>query len=291
MKRIVVIITVCMLALGTPVTAFASSLDEVVAGSETTKQQTTENKQTTENASQPVKQTQPTQSTQPQQQTQPTQQTGYSTEQYLEDIKNANDLSAPSPGATKVNQGITKVASFIVQILSYFITAFLVVRVLVDLCYICVPFTRSFLANGYGGNPQTGGGMGPQQSGMGMGMNSGMGGMGMGIGMGMHGGYGMNRMGMGGMGIQGGNAPGANPAMGRVQWVSTAALNAAAAEQIVGPDGKAISPLKMYAKDMIVVLVITPVLLTLAITGVLTDLGFLIGKLIADTVSGIGGML
>ena len=132
-----------------------------------------------------------------------------------------------------------------------------------------------------------------QQSGMGMGMNSGMGmGMGAGIGgMGMHGGYGMNRMGMGGMGIQGGNAPGANPAMGRVQWVSTAALNAAAAEQIVGPDGKAISPLKMYAKDMIVVLVITPVLLTLAITGVLTDLGFLIGKLIADTVSGIGGML
>jgi keratin, type II cytoskeletal I (fragment) len=133
--------------------------------------------------------------------------------------------------------------------------------------------------------------MGPQQSGMGMGMNSGMGGMGMGIGMGMHGGYGMNRMGIGGMGMQGGSVPGANPAMGRVQCVSTAALNAAAAEQIVGPDGKAISPLKMYAKDMIVVLVITPVLLTLAITGVLTDLGFLIGKLIADTVSGIGGMI
>ena len=280
MKRIVVIITVCMLALGTPVTAFASSLDEVVSSSGTTKQQTTENKQTQSN--------QQTQSTQ---QSQSNQKPDYSTEQYLEDMNKANDLSAPSPGATKVNQGITKVASFIVQILSYFITAFLVVRVLVDLCYICVPFTRSFLANGYGGNPQTGGGMGTQQSGMGMGMNSGMGGMGMGIGMGMHGGYGMNRMGMGGMGIQGGNAPGANPAMGRVQWVSTAALNAAAAEQIVGPDGKAISPLKMYAKDMIVVLVITPVLLTLAITGVLTDLGFLIGKLIADTVSGIGGML
>ena len=288
MKRIVVIITVCMLALGTPVTAFASSLDEVVSSSGTTKQQTTENKQS--HSKQQSKSNQQTQSTQ---QSQSNQQPDYSTEQYLDDMKKANDLSAPSPGATKVNQGITKVASFIVQILSYFITAFLVVRVLVDLCYICVPFTRSFLANGYGGNPQAGGGIGMQQSGMGMGMNSGMGmGMGAGIGgMGMHGGYGMNRMGMGGIGMQGGSVPGANPAMGRAQWVSTAALNAAAAEQIVGPDGKAISPLKMYAKDMIVVLVITPVLLTLAITGVLTDLGFLIGKLIADTVSGIGGML
>ena len=41
---------------------------------------------------------------------------------------------------------------------------------------------------------------------------------------------------------------------------------------------------------MVVVLVITPILLTLAITGVLTDLGFLLGELITNAVSGIGTM-
>ena len=78
-------------------------------------------------------------------------------------------------------------------------------------------------------------------------------------------------MGMGGMQGQ----MGAQPAMGRIQWVSNAALNAAAAESVVGPDGKAVSPFKAYMKDMTVVLVITPVLLVLAISGALTDLGFL----------------
>ena len=114
------------------------------------------------------------------------------------------------------------------------------------------------------------------------------GGYGMRGGMGMGG---MNGMGaMGGMGMQG-SAPGASAAMGRVQWVSTTALNAAAAEQVVGPDGKPMSPLKTYAKDMVVVLVITPILLTLAITGVLTDLGFLIGKLLTDAIANIGQMI
>ena len=53
-------------------------------------------------------------------------------------------------------------------------------------------------------------------------------------------------VGMGGM--QQGSQPGATPAMGRIQWISTAALNAVASEQVPGPDGRAQSPLKMYAK-------------------------------------------
>ena len=298
MKRILVLTTVCMLTLGAPITAFASSLDEVVSG-----QETTTSVEQTEATEQPTQQPAAEQPAQPAEPAQPAPQSSYTTDEYLQDIQHATDLSEPSPGATKVNQGITKVASFIVQILAYFITAFLVVRVVIDLCYICIPFTRSFLANGYGGNPQAGGGgMGMQQPGMGMG-GMGMGGMGMGamggmgmggMGMGMRGRYGMG--GMGGMGagmnmgaMQG--QMGANPAMGRIQWVSTAALNAAAAESVVGPDGKAISPLKTYAKDMVVVLVVTPILLTLAITGVLTDLGFLLGSLLADAVSNIGTML
>ena len=219
---------------------------------------------------------------------------------YVDEIKDATNLSEKSAGATKLNAGIKKVASFIVQVLSYFATACLVVRVLLDIVYIVLPFTRSFLANGYAGNPQSQG-TGMQQPGMG-GMGSmGMGGMGMG-GMGM-GGYGSSRYGMGGMGSmgmggmgmnamqQGMSQPGATPALGRIQWVSTAALNAAAAESVVGPNGKAVSPLKAYAKDMVIILVITPIFLVLAVTGALTDLGFLIGEMLANAVSGIGGMM
>ena len=102
--------------------------------------------------------------------------------------------------------------------------------------------------------------------------------------------YRMGMGGMGGMGMQQGQM-GASPAMGRVQWVSSAALNAVAAEQMPGPDGKPQSALKAYAKDMMVVLIITPILLTLAITGVLTNLGFLIGDVIAKGITSISGML
>lgn len=218
-----------------------------------------------------------------------------SADEYIESTKNAADLTAVNTaGADKVNEGIRTVAAFIVRILSYFLTAFLIVRVILDLVYIALPFTRSMLSNGYAGNPAAGGGgMGMQQTGMGM-QQPGMGmGMGMGIGAGMRGGYGMNRMGMGGMGGMGmqQGQMGASPAMGRIQWVSSAALNAVAAEQMPGPDGKPQSALKAYAKDMMIVLIITPVLLTLAITGVLTNLGFLIGDVIAKGITSISGMI
>lgn len=224
--------------------------------------------------------------------------------EYIDHIKDATDLDTPSEGATKVNEGIKKVASFVVQILAYAATALLVVRVLLDIIYITLPFTRSFLSNGYAGNAQAGGAGMPGQPGMGgMGMG-GMGGMGMG-GMGSMGGMGMGGMhsrygGMGGMGAMGGmggmqngmSQPGASPALGRIQWVSTAALNAAAAEAGgVGPDGKPISPLKLYAKDMFIILILAPIFLVLAVSGALTELGFLIGELLAKALSSAGGMI
>ena len=103
-----------------------------------------------------------------------------SADEYIENTKNAADLTTvDTAGADKVNDGIRTVAAFIVRILSYFLTAFLVVRVILDLVYIALPFTRSILSNGYAGNPAAGGsGMGMQQPGMGgMGMGAGMGGM------------------------------------------------------------------------------------------------------------------
>lgn len=200
-------------------------------------------------------------------------------------MKDATKLDGHDANADKVNQGLKKVISFIVQILSYLATLLLVLRVVLDVIYISIPFSRALLANGYSGSAQSAnpGGM---SGGMGMGGMSG--GMGMG---GMSGGMGMGGMSGGmGMGPSQGQA-GASSALGRIQWVSTAALNAAEAEKGVGPDGKAISPLRVYAKDMMIVLILAPILLVLAVTGVLTRLGILIGTALANFIDGIGNML
>lgn len=206
-------------------------------------------------------------------------------------MKDATKLDGHDPNADKVNQGLKKVISFIVQILSYAATLLLVLRVLLDIIYISIPFSRAILANGYAGSAQAAGqngmqgGMGGMSGGMGMGMGGMSGGMGMG---------GMNRMGgmQGGMGMgQPQGQAGASSALGRIQWVSTAALNAAEAEKTVGPDGKAINPLKLYAKDMAIILILAPLLLVLAVTGVLTRLGILIGTALANFIDGIGNMI
>jgi hypothetical protein len=275
MKRVMMLAVACMLTFGTPaISVYANSLDDIV-NEETA--DTTDSSADNSNSSD---------------QTSTSSEYVTANDAYINNIKEATTLSEPSAGATKVNEGIKKVASFIVQILSYFVTALLVVRVLLDLTYITLPFMRSALANGYQGN-------GAATGNTGMGMQGGMG-MGGGMSMGGMGGYGMNRgMGMGGYGMGGGmgmnrgmgGMQGASPSTGRTQWVSNAALNAVAAESCVGNDGKAVSPLKMYAKDMFIVLIITPVLLLLAITGTLTNLGFMIGDLIVSMVNGIGSML
>lgn len=218
----------------------------------------------------------------------------------VDKIKDATRFDESDPNADKVNQGLKKVISFIVQVLSYAATALLCLRVVLDILYISIPFSRAILANGYAGSAQATGqnGMQPGMGGMG-GMNGmggmgmgGMGGMGMnrGMGMGMGGMGGMNGMGMNGMGQAQGQM-GASNALGRIQWVSTAALNAAEAEKTVGPDGKAISPLKLYAKDMMATLILAPLLLVLALTGVLSRLGILIGTALANFIDGIGNMI
>lgn len=287
MKRVVSLVATCVLALCiTAMPVAASSLDDVVNSQQT---ETTTETQTPVDDNTDITGSNLT--------------TG--NDQLIDELKSANTLDGTSNSASKINQGVKKVASFVVQVISYFITAFLVVRILLDICYIVLPFTRKWLANGYMGNVQAGvgmadgagmgmggmgmrGGMGMGGMGMGgMGMNGmgmGMGGMGMGRGMGMRGG--MNGMGMSGQGMQG-----ANPLPGRIQWVSTAALNAVAAESCGGVDGVPDNPLKVYVKDMVPILILTPILLVLAITGALQNLGFLIGDLLANALSQAGGMI
>lgn len=285
MKRLRGIICAFVIALSIPsITVSATTLDDVINEQQENEEQQAPPQQAPE-------------------QPNTTQNTGSSTSDVgglykngalIDDIQDASTLDGPSEGATKVNQGVKKVATFIIQILAYGVTCLMVVRVVLDLTYITLPFTRSILANGYGGQVMGQQGMG--QPGMGGGMGGmGMGGMGMGGGYGMRGGMGMggmgmNRMGMGGMGMQGGSQPGASPAMGRVQWVSTAALNAVTNETQSGPDGRPQSPLKMYSKDMIPMLTVTPILLVLAISGVLSDLGFMLGELLTRAISGLGNM-
>lgn len=253
---------ICIVVFGCHMTAYASSLDDVVNKTQSSNSETS----SSNNLSQP--------------QQQPQSQDDYN-KSYIDSLQSATNLEAESASVTKVNSYIQKIASVLVQVISYFIIAFLVVRILLDICYIVLPFTRKFLGNGYQGQPSEG------QPGMG-----GMGGMGMSS-MGM-GGYGsryggMQGMGMGGMGMGGMQGQGMTPA-GHIQLVSEAALNAAAPGNI-GADGRHVSALKVYAKDMTTTLVLTPILLVLAITGVISKLGFLIGFLIAKAASSLGNML
>jgi hypothetical protein len=282
MKKFMILTLTCLLTVGAPVvtiSANASTLDDIINEQQTVEATVDSTPVTTESATT----TTTSSSTQDS--------IKQSNQEYINSLREATTLDGESEAATKVNQGIKKVASFIIQVLSYVIVLFLVVRVVVDLCYILIPFTRSFLGNGFQGTAPSGG----QQPGMNGGGIGGIGGIGA-----MNGyssGYGMNRY-SGGIGGYGSSMnsmnvgqQGAQQPAGRTQWVSNAALNAVAAQSVVGPDGKPASPLKIYAKDMIVVLVVTPILLTLAITGVLTDLGFLLGQLLANAISGISGMV
>lgn len=206
----------------------------------------------------------------------------------VSELEGAADMSDPAVGIESVTSGIKEVASYVIQILSYAVIILLVLRVVLDITYIGLPFVRSFLANGYQGNAQAGAGGAPNSA-----MTGGMPGFG-----GIAGMHGAGSMGMGGM--QGMNQMNSmnqsvvsnNTSNGsKVQLVSNAAMNAVAAESSIGPDGKAVSPFKMYVKDMIVVLILVPVLLTLAITGALTDLGFFIGSLLVELIEGIGSMI
>lgn len=220
---------------------------------------------------------------------------------FIAGLNQAADLTGNVEGVAEVTSGIKLVVSWIVQVLSYGITILLALRVVLDLAYIGLPFTRAFLANGYQGNAQAGAG-GMPNSMMNGGMAGPMGGgmMGGPMGGGMMGGGMYGRSGMYGRGPMGGAMGQSNMAanmnqggsmMGRIQWVSNAALNAVAAESSVGPDGRAVSPFKNYCKDMAVVMVLVPVLLTLAVTGTLTNLGFLIGDMLVDAIASVGDMI
>lgn len=214
----------------------------------------------------------------------------------IDDIAGGLDHSTDESGIVKeVGGQINYYAGIVIQILAYLITAGLTISKLLDIMYIAIPLTRKWLANGYMGNAGAAGtpnamGGGMMNPGMGGMMAPGMGGMGgsrYGMG-GMNAMNGMNAMG-GGMGPMADNRMAAQnqPASGRPQFVSNAALNAVATESVLGTDGRGQSAFKLYVKDMMISIVVTGVLIVLCLTGVVAKLGFMLGNFIGDIIQGI----
>lgn len=146
-----------------------------------------------------------------------------------------------------VNKAIYKTQSFIVQIIAYALTIMLTLRTLFDLTYIAIPFSRSpidRISGTMGGN---------------MGQNMGN----------------MGGQSFGGQSGQFNQPPAASGASAsgatRVQLISDEARAAIQSPRVF----------RTYAKSMAVTLIATTVMLVLALTGALTDLGFIIGKALA----------
>lgn len=207
--------------------------------------------------------------------------------EFMGKLQESSDLSDEKETAAKVAEPIRNFVAILVQILSYIITICLALRVVLDLAYIALPFSRVLLGNGFTGSAQNAsqppmmnaGGPGAGGNFFNSGYNSSLGysaGRALGQQVGASGQVGMA------------NQVNAN---NNVQLVSSAALNAVASEGALGGDGKPMNAYKLYAKDMLVILVLTPVFLVLAVTGTLTDLGFLIGDALTGVIATIGGLI
>lgn len=189
------------------------------------------------------------------------------TNEMIKGLSSVADMTEQSETVVRIVTPIQKIVTVLVQVGCYILTLGLMLRCVLDLIYILVPFSRELLMPGGGGNAAGG-------SGMGMGMDSGYG---------MNGGYGGGYGGYGGGygGRRNNNNRGRASAGGR-QWVSEAAVQAS--QQ---PSGA----LSMYAKDMTMVLILTPILIVLAISGTFVDLGFLIGSAVTSFIGGTGSSI
>lgn len=170
---------------------------------------------------------------------------------YINGLQQIDLTQTPDSQAAQIVNGVNsmiyKTQSFIVQIIAYALTIMLTLRTLFDLTYIAIPFSRNPIDRISG---QPGGNMGQNMSNM---MSQGQT--------------------FGGQDRQF-NQPPASGATGstsgatRVQLISDEARAAIQSPRVF----------RTYAKSMAVTLIATTVMLVLALTGALTDLGFIIGK-------------
>lgn len=200
----------------------------------------------------------------------------------FKDLGNLSVYTESNPESSKVGQAMSKGAGFLINILLAVLTIGLVFRIIFDLLYICLPFARSFLSNGYVSSIKSNNNS-----------NMGLSGMPFLLGRNM-----MN---------QGNNCPANNNNMinnefnemarqnalrvhgKKIQWISNKALDSVVLESMENDENS--TALRIYMKNMIVVLVLTPILIALAVTGVLTKAGFALGSIIVSLINGFGGMM
>lgn len=195
----------------------------------------------------------------------------------IDALSNAVDVSEENETVRNVQNAAKQPLTIIFQLMAYAITMGLTFRVLCDLTYITIPPLRGFLSGGRQGNP---GNAQAQGGGMGMGTMGGMGSLGGSYGSSYGGGYG------GGMGTMSGMGGQPQQQGGGTCWVSQAAMDSVVA--IDPATGRAGNPYKVYMKDMAITCTFTAILLVLALTGILQQLGFMLGNMIS---SGIGSMM
>lgn len=164
---------------------------------------------------------------------------------YINGLQQIDLTQTPDSQAAQIVNGVNsmiyKTQSFIVQIIAYALTIMLTLRTLFDLTYIAIPFSRSLIDSISGVQGGNMGNMGGQS--------------------------------FGGQSAQFNQPPatsGATPAT-RVQLISDEARAAIQSPRVF----------RTYAKSVTVTLIATTVMLVLALTGALTDLGFVIGKALA----------
>ncbi|MEM4385399.1 MAG: hypothetical protein QXD03_02490 [Candidatus Anstonellales archaeon] len=212
---------------------------------------------------------------------------GKSKKGFMKSLNEASNFTGGIQEASVKMSGFKKSVGFVINVIVYIIIIGLALRVVLDIGYIVLPFTRSILGSGVvptvQGQPQQsgfGGGFGGFGSGFGSGFGGGFGGgFGSGYGSGFGSGYGNNMS----MNNTVGNTS-------KFSLVSVAAVNAVANDGMV-IDGKKKGALRIYANSVIAELILVPVLLILLLSGAISSVGYALGGLIVDALNALVSML
>ena len=166
--------------------------------------------------------------------------------------------------STTVTSLIKRAASTITTLLCVFITAFLTVRVLLDLMFIALPFTESIATKfGFGAENPTN----PQGVPSTSGLNSSL--------------PGGNRM----------SLPPQYPSLNSSTSTPSSKRKFTLVSEEVLRARQSPHPIKTYCHDAVIILTVTPMLLVLTVSGVFNHLGLLFGDVIIRLLNNLGGIL
>lgn len=266
-----------------PMTAYATSLDDLVAGQETTAAQS-EEKSTVNGAGE----TTAAAETQEQTEAYVDEPLSENDNSFAKQLANTANLSRASASTSKFSKMVNKWCTVIFQYLTSLACGAYLVTIAIDMIYILVAPARAFLSNGYVGNATADSPM-----------NNGVNGV-----SGAAGGYAAGGYAAGGYnrGYNRGAAIGNQmqqqdmattrqnqPALGRLQLVSNEALNLVAKQS---SSQSQINPLVAYFKEVAIKATMSTFILILSASGVLAKLGaFLAIKAIGAINQGLAGAL